>query len=184
MTTYAILVKDKIAAQHDDSKNRSAYLTSASLANGCVFYLNTLAGLSGCEVWTVTKSNGSAADMWMAYSSDVNLVEVGTKKFRGITADAADFYISACTVFSAFRPEPGDIITMTAEGFSNAVSTNTYANSADNQYTLAWGTSKSASALSFKLLDATYISKPDGSLGDDQRVTAFKLVCVGNPVAQ
>jgi len=165
------------------AKNRSAYYTQ-NLDNGNVFKLDSIYSSTGCEVWTATLSNGSSADLWMAYSPDVNTLESGTKKFRGLTIDPQDFYISACTVFDAFRPEPGDIITLTADAFTATRSTETYANSADNSAELVWASTKSASALSLKIIDITTVSLPDGSLGDDQALTAYKMLVVANPIAQ
>jgi len=179
---YNVLIKNDVAATDVRSFNRSAQYTSGSLANGYVFYLDSLvAGTTGCEIWNVTASTGSAGGYWMAGSEDVNLLTSGTYKYRGLDVDPQNFNISTCTVFDAFKPQVGDILTMTAEGFSGAVSSNTYANAADNRFDLVWGSTKAGSALSLKLLDTTYISKADGTLGDDQRVTAYKLQVIANP---
>jgi hypothetical protein len=183
MTTHSILVPNKIAAMDVSAYNRSAYYTH-DIDNGGVFKLDSLLGTTGCEVWSATLSNGSSADMWMAYSPEVNTATIGTKTFRGLTQDQQDFYISACTVFDAFKPQVGDIITLTADAFSADRSTNTYANSADNSADLVWAAAKAGSALSLKLIDITTISKPDGTLGDDQAITAYKMLVVANPTAQ
>jgi hypothetical protein len=118
----------------------------------------------------------------MAAFEDVNRLTSGTLTYRGLDTDPQNFNISACQVFDAFMPQVGDILVMTAECFSGAVSTNTYANSADNRTDLVWGTDKAGSALSLKLLDTTYVSKPGGTLGDTQRVTAYKLQVIANPI--
>jgi hypothetical protein len=184
MTTHTVIQKRNVMATNIDSLNRHAYYTS-DLDNGSVFKLDTIQDLtSGCEVWTVTKSNGSSADFWMAANTDVNMLVSGTKQYRGLSVDPRDNYVSACTVFDAFKPQVGDVILLTADAFTGAVSTNTYANSVDNGTDLVWGTAKTASALSLKLVDTTYIAIPDGSLGDTQQVAAYKLVCIANPTAQ
>lgn len=183
MTTHTILVPSKIAAMDISAYNRSAYYTF-DIDNGGVFKLTSLLGTTGCEVWNATLSNGSSADLWMAYSPDVNTLVSGTKKYRGISVDAQDFYISACTVFDAFKPQPGDIITLTADAFSTTRTTETYANSADNSADLVWAATQSASALSLKIIDVTTLSKPDGTLGDEQTLTAYKMLVVANPIAQ
>ena len=183
--THAIIVLSRVAATNIDALNRSAYYPTADLDNGAVIKLDSLYDFSsGCEVWSVTKSNGSSADFWMACNTDVNTLVSGTKKYKGLSVDPRDNYISACTVFDAFRPQVGDVILMTADGFTAAVSTNTYANSADNETDLVWAATKTASALSFKLVNTTYVPIPDGSLGDTQQVAAYKLVCIANPIAQ
>jgi hypothetical protein len=183
MTTHTVLIPNKIAAMDISVYNRSAYYTQ-DLDNGSVFKLDTLQGLSGCEVWAVTKSNGSSADMWMAYSPDVNTLANGTKKYRGLGVDPQDFYISACTVFDAIKPQVGDVVTLSEDAFSTTRSTETYANSADNTTDLVWASAKAGSALSLKIVDITTISKPAGTLGDTQHLTAYKLVVVANPTAQ
>jgi hypothetical protein len=101
----------------------------------------------------------------------------GSLKYRGLNSDPRKFYNSGCTVFSAFKPQPGDIITLSADAFTGTA--NTYANASDSIYTLYWSATRSASALSFKKMATTYISIGSGAM-DNQRVTAYKLVCLGN----
>jgi hypothetical protein len=183
MTTHSILILNKAAAMDVSAYNRPAYYTH-DIDNGGVFRLDSLLGTTGCEVWNVTLSNGSAADLWMAYSPEVNTASIGTKKFRGLTQDQQDFYISACTVFDAFKPQVGDILTLTADAFSTTRTTETYANSADNSADLVWAATQTGSALSLKIIDVTTIAKPDGTLGDEQALTAYKMLVIANPIAQ
>lgn len=180
--THGVIVQNKVAALNIDAYNRSAWYTK-DLDNGNIFRLDSLASLSGSEVWLVTapSSDGSTLNnLWMAYSPEVTTLTSGTKQYRGLSPDPQDFVNSASLVFDAFKPQAGDIITLTGDCFTNAISTNTYANPANSgSFTFTWGSSQTASALSLKLLDVTYISKPDGTISTG-RVTAYKCVVLAN----
>ena len=77
--------------------------------------------------------------MWMAYSPEiVDVVSASGKKYRNIDPDPRDFTNLSGTVFDAFRPQKGDIITMTAEGITGSKATGDYAVAANGQYALAW----------------------------------------------
>lgn len=83
-------------------------------------------------------SNG----LWMAYSPEVvTVVSASGKKYRGIDPDPRDFTNISGEVFDAFQPQKGDILTMTAEGITGTISTNTYAVATTGQYALAWAAS-------------------------------------------
>ena len=184
MTTYAILIQNRVAAMNVDAYNRSAIAGSdVDLQNGSVFRLDTLeAGSSGCEVWAVTApatSTSTLNNLWMAYSPEVNTLVSGTKMYRGLSPDPRDFYNAGAYVFDAFKPQVGDIVTLTADAFTSAISSNTYLNAANGVYTLTPGASQTASALSLQLIDTTYVSLADGSIST-QRVTAYKFVVLAN----
>jgi hypothetical protein len=177
--TYGVIVQNRVAALNVDAYNRPAWYTSA-LANGSVFRLDSLASLTGSEVWLVSAPSGDSStlnNLWMAYSPEIVITTSGTKQYKGIDPDPQDFTNSASLVFDAFKPQVGDIITMTGDCFANSVST--YANAVSGSTNLTWGSTQTASALSLKLLDSTYISKPDGTISTG-RVTAYKCVVVAN----
>lgn len=77
--------------------------------------------------------------VWMAYSPEVVTVVSGTKKYKGINPDPREFTNLSGEVFSAFKPQVGDIITITADGIgTTAIGTNTYAVAKNGQYKLDW----------------------------------------------
>jgi hypothetical protein len=76
--------------------------------------------------------------MWMAYSPEVVTVVSGSLKYKGLNNDPREFTNLSGEVFSAFKPQVGDIITLTAEAITGDKSTNTYAVAANGAYTLAW----------------------------------------------
>jgi hypothetical protein len=179
MATHAVLIQNKVGATDVGTWNRSAVAASAiDIDNGNVFLLSGSAQDTGySEVWWAT-AGSFTGPLWMAASPDSVVTTVsGTLKYRGLNQDPRNFYNSGCTVFDAYLPQPGDIITLTADAFTSTV--NTYANSGDALYTLAWGATVSASSLCYKLLTTTYISIGSGAM-DNQRVTAYKLVCLYN----
>ena len=112
---------------------------------------------------------------------DTILVDALGNQYKPGILDPRAFTNVAGKVFSAFKPQVGDIITMTAAGFSNDYSdTMLYANAVASQGTLAFGATQTASALSFKVLEVTYISIASASNLGTQRVAAYKLECVAN----
>lgn len=73
--------------------------------------------------------------LWMAYAPEVVVTD---GKYRGINPDPRDFYTAANTIFDAFKPQVGDIVTLTDEAISGTKSTNTYIVAANGSYQLAW----------------------------------------------
>jgi hypothetical protein len=81
----------------------------------------------------------ASGGLWMAYEPEVvTIVTASGKKFKGIDADVRDFANIAGTPFSAFKPQVGDILTISADGITGTISTNTYAVATNGQYALAW----------------------------------------------
>lgn len=83
----------------------------------------------------------NSTGLWMAYEPEVVVTVSGTKKYKGIDVDVRDFYTPSGEVFTAFKPQVGDILTFTADGITGSKSTNTYAVAANGQYALAWAAS-------------------------------------------
>lgn len=81
----------------------------------------------------------NSSNLWMAYSPEVVTVVSGTKKYKGINPDPRDFTNLSGEVFTAFKPQVGDIITITADGIGDTpIGTNTYAVAKNGQYKLDW----------------------------------------------
>jgi hypothetical protein len=186
MTTHAVLQLNRVAATNVDAYNRSV-ITSASttdLDNGQIFRLDSLSTTTGeSEVWLASDPSisGSTRDnMWMAASPEVTTLVAGDKSFRGLSADPRDFYNVGGYVFDAFKPQPGDIITLTAEAFAGTKSTGSYANSGSTMYLLWASAQASPTGLSLICVATTYISIGTGGLGDTQRVTAYRMQVLAN----
>jgi hypothetical protein len=75
----------------------------------------------------------------MAYSPEVVTVVSGTLKYKGLNNDPRNFTNLSGDILDAFKPQVGDIVTMTADGFgTTALGSNTYAVAKDGQYKLDW----------------------------------------------
>lgn len=174
-----VLIPNAIAAQNVDAWNRSA-VASTNVDNGNIVILSALSTTAGeGEVWTAltpSTSNGLTG-VWMVYQPE--LVETG-EKYRGLDPDPRNFYVKDGDVFSVFKPQLGDIVTMTADGLAGTKSTNTFVNATDSTGGLkpVWGATQTSSVFSMKLIETTYISIGTGAI-DSQRVTAYRFQVVG-----
>lgn len=174
-----VTILNKVAAQNVDAWNRSA-VAGVNVDNGNIVILTGLSATAGQdEVWTAvtpTTSDGLTG-VWMVYEPEVVLTN---EKYKGLDPDPRNFYVPDGTVFSVFKPQLGDIVTMTADGLAGTKSTNTFVNATNSTGGLkpVWGASQTASVFSMKLLETTYISIGSGAI-DTQRVTAYKFEVVG-----
>jgi hypothetical protein len=180
MANHGVLIPVQIAAMNIDSLNRSVidYGASASgIDNGWVLKMgaqHTSGSLT--EVFEVSApSSASPAGLWMAYSGDE--IVLTDSKYKGLDPDPRHFYNVAEKVFSAYKPQIGDIIIATADCFSAAFSSNTYAIGQPDVFTLLWVNDLLTSGLCYKYIATTYISLATGAI-DDQRETAYKLECI------
>ncbi len=177
--SYGVIIPNAIAAKDIDSLNRSAVSASA-VENGNIVILATKSTTAGeAEVWTATVPSTGAGltGVWMAYEPEVVLT---ASKYKGLDPDPRNFRNEIGDVFSVFKPQLGDIITLTADNFSAAFSANTHANATNSTggLKLVFGNSQTGSVFSLKYLATTYISLGSGTV-DSQRVTAYVMEVVG-----
>lgn len=113
----------------------------------------------------------------MVGEPEVVITESGTYEFKGLDPDPRNFYNKAGRLFTAFKLQVGDLVTVTADALYGSQSSNTFVVAADSSYLLNWSAS-AVSGLSMKLInDSAYIPIPDGSIGT-QRVAAKKFQVV------
>lgn len=176
--THNILIQRKVAAKNIDSLNRSAVHASVDFDNGNVLSLSGLSTTEGeGEVFSaVVPATATLGALWMCYTPEVVVTVSGTKKFRGIDVDAQDFYVPALSVMDVFKPQIGDILTLTADGLAGSKSSNTFVIAADGVQKLTWNAS-AISGLSLKLLGDDYISLAPGTIAG-QRITAYRFEVV------
>ncbi len=87
----------------------------------------------------------NSTGLWMAYSPEIVTVVSGTKKYKGINPDPRDFTNLEDEVFTAFKPQIGDIITISADGIgATAIGSNTFAVATTGQYKLDWAATANA----------------------------------------
>jgi len=181
MTTYTILVPQKIAANNTDSYVRPVVSASA-MSNGMVFSLNAKSGETGYEeVWVNTwPKSGSLNNLWMKYEPEVPFVTSGVNVIKGI-GTVRDFYTSACTVFSAYKPQKGDIILVTSEAFTSGTvpTAGQFATAVADAWTLtAAGTTAASDTLAYRYLGTEKIPYGSGSAIGVQYITAYQLECL------
>jgi hypothetical protein len=176
---YGILIPNAIAALNVDAWNRSAVSASA-VENGNIVILaskSTTAGES--EVWTATvpSSGAGLTGVWICYEPEVVLT---ASKYKGLDPDPRNFVNAIGDIFSVFKPQLGDILTMSADCFSGAFSSHTHANATNSTggLKLVWGSSQTASVFSVKYLATSYVSIGTGAI-DNQRVVMYDVEVVG-----
>jgi len=177
------IFETRIAATQNDALIRDGVHPTEVLEMGSTVQLLTKSATAGeGEVWTATApASGSLLGIYMV--SEPMIPEIATadgNRYRIGSPDPRNFSIPALRPFSAFKPQPGDLILASEDLFANAKSTNTFANVSDGVYQLTWGGSQTASALSFKYVETKYISIGSGVLGGSQRVTAYLMECLAN----
>lgn len=171
---YGLIIQDKVQAMNVDALNRSAKCASA-IENGMVFNLNTKSAVAGeGEVWVATApATADLVNLWMAYSPEIVITD---SKYKGIDPDPRNFIVPAGSIFDAFQPQIGDLLTMSADAIGGTIGANTFAVATDGELQLQWGAS-AVSGLSLKLIGTTYISIGLGSIGT-QRITAYQMEVV------
>ena len=180
MTTHAVLIPEAIAAMNIDSLNRAVIDTGASASpidNGNIFVIDSKhTSGSLTEVWEIKQPTaGSPTNCWMAYSGDE--IPVTDARYKGLDPDPRSFFSAANKVFSAYKPQVGDIILLTAAGIEGTRTTEEYAHAVADSFKLYWDVNEPDSGLCYKYLDTKYISLATGGI-DDQRVAAYELECI------
>lgn len=180
MANYGVVILNDVRATNVNALNRNVKAV-VDVENGSVLKLGALSGVSGeGEVFIAgTPASGNLTGLYMAYTPEiVSVVSATGKKFRGLTSDPREFYNVSGEVFNAFKPEIGDIITISTDGIGGTKSSNTFIVATDGQLKLQWA-SAAVSGLSLKLLATTYVTIADGSIGNNTgRTTAYQFEVV------
>lgn len=176
---HNVLIENNVASMNVDAWNRSA-VAATDVDNGNIVILSALSTTAGeSEVWTALTPSTSdgLTGVWMVYQPPEVLTD---GKYLNLDPNPQNFYVLAGKTFSVFKPQIGDIVTMTADGLAGTKSTNTFVNATNSTGGLkpVWGATQTASVFSMKLIATTYISIADGSIGT-QRVTAYQFQVVG-----
>lgn len=178
--SHAILVPNAIAARNVDSFVRNAVSASDAVDNGWLVKLTTVSSTAGeGEVFNavVPSTSNGLTGLYMVYNAGFTLTD---SRYTGLDPDPRNYFIPALKVYSVFKPQLGDIFTVTADALAGTISTNTFINATDTTggYKPVWGPTQTSSVFSAKLLATTYIPIGTGAI-DSQRVTAYKFEVVG-----
>jgi hypothetical protein len=182
MSAHGVLIPVVIAAKDIDSLNRSA-ISALDFDNGNVMVLNGKSATAGeSEVWTgiVPSTSNGLTGLWMAYEPEIVVTTSGSSEYKGLDPNPQNFYNINGDVFSIFRPQLGDILTLTADALSGAYSAGvtTHVNATNSGgKQLVWANAVGTGILSLKFLAVSYISLATGGI-DTQRVTAYTFEVV------
>jgi len=179
MTNHAVLIQNKVAAKDIDAFVRPV-ISASALDNGNIFTLPQKTGVAGeGEVWLAASlpvsntASTSGCVVWMASEPEQPFGTAGDNIYRGL-GNIQDFYISACTVFTAFKPQVGDIITVTSDALdSSTVAAYAVASDTGN-YKLKWSASVET-GFTLRYLATTYIPNASGSAIGSGRITAYQF---------
>lgn len=181
MAYHGILIPENIVAMNVDAYNRSVRSSASALTDIDNGFVLLLAGKSTVadenEVFLAgTPATGSLSGLWMAYDAEIVLTD---GRFRMGDPDIRNFTNPWGKVFSAYKPQVGDIITLTADalGGSYSAGSTTHISATNGTMKLTWGTSQTADVLSYKFLYVNYISLATGGI-DSQRHDAYQFECV------
>lgn len=176
----AVLEQTLTAAKNVDIYNGSFIYEDADLQNGSVFAKGDEYSEQVYEI--EAPATGSLNGLWMASSPvDTILTDATGNQYKPGILDPRAFTNPKGLVFSAFKPQVGDIITLSADGIDGDYDdTMLYVNAADGEFKLEFGTTQTANALSFKVIKPTYISVASANAIGSQRIVAYKLECVAN----
>jgi len=179
MAYHGVIIPNAIAAQNVDAWIRSAYSASVDFDNGNAVILTGLSAVAGQgEVWTAVAAENSTGitGVWLAYEPEL----VWTGSYRGLDPDVRNFYNAATRVFTVFKPQIGDIITLTADAINGTIGANTFLNCNDTgKKELAWAATIGSAQFAAKLLATTYISIGSGAIASHQVLAyQFQVVAV------
>lgn len=150
-----VVIKRRVAAHNVDALNRTVVYADGDIENGAVFLLDGRSTVDGeDEVWKVKQITDATTAMgvWMAKASEVILTKVGTGdtavEMLGVVEDPRNFVNVAGRVFSAFKPQAGDIIEMTL-----GHDTNKYLIPQNSQFNLTTNASDNANGFAMHQVD-------------------------------
>ena len=173
--SHGVIVANKIRATDVDALNRVC-VSADDIDNGFVFELLTRSATTGeSEVWVATKSGGTLTNIWMAKSAGPVSTVSGSNEFLGLDSDIRNFYKVAGKMVDCFKPQVGDVITLSADALgTGSGAASAYAVVTSGTYKLTWSGS-AASGLTLKYLATVYNSIPTGTISDTQQVVAYKF---------
>lgn len=179
--THGVLIPNMVAAKNIDTYNAS-FVSTTDVDNGALIVKGDISSdASEGQVFEATLTDtANTLGVWMAFSpEDTILVDGAGNQYKIGILDPRTFTNVAGLVFSAFKPQVEDIITVA--GGITGVSALAYAIiDAANDGKLVFSATANASGTTFKVLETTYISIASANAYGSQRVTAYKLQCTNN----
>ena len=173
-----VLIPTLTAAKNVDIYNASFISETDDLDNGSVFGKGNMTE-NGSQVYEVTKPTGGAIKgLWMACSpEDTVITDAAGNQYKIGINNPQTFTNVKGIPFSAFKPQVGDLVLISADGITGVA--NNYAVAANGTSKLAFAAG-AIDGLSFKVVETTYISLASANNIGSQRVVAYLLECVAN----
>ncbi|MDD4804709.1 MAG: hypothetical protein PHN69_06120 [Candidatus Pacebacteria bacterium] len=178
-----VIVQTRAQAMDVDALNRSVKSTT-DMQNGAPLSL-AFPTVAGSNVFTATTPASPFANVWLAYSPEVNKLEVG-QIWGG--NDPRNFTNLAGKEYDCFRPMAGtDIIQVTKEFFATGKDPGSVASSTVVELTASGFEAKTSATdayagISFKIGKKEPITIAS-SVGYEEQVDAWYLECTSNPTA-
>jgi hypothetical protein len=148
------------------------------LDNGNVVSLTALTAVAGeREVWTaaVPATGATLTNLFMVGEPEIVLT---SSKYKNIDPNVQNFYNVTGDVFSAFRLQLGDVVSLSADCLGGTIGANTFVVATNATAKLTWSATV-VSGVSLKLLATEYVSLPTtGAIGESQRVTMYRFEVV------
>ena len=169
---YSILIAGQVAANHNDSLNKSAKCESA-VENANIVRLTEVSSTSvEGEVYIASTPVSATLDTDVFYMVNDPVNVLVSSKYAGLTDDPREFNIAAEKIFACYKPLVGDEIAVSEDGFASTRSSETHAIPADGSLELNWSSTISGVSLAYQ-----YIGSYNIPVGNT-RVTGYKLLCV------
>lgn len=168
-----VLVPTLVAAKNVDSYNASFVDASNEYENGAIIAAGDYSSEQVYEVAAVSELH----NLFMVFSpEDTIITDAAGNEYKIGINDPRTFTNVAGKVFSAYRPQVGDKILISAEGIEGTADDFAVAAAGENKLQFA---SAAVDGLSYKVLDANaYISIGGATAIGSQRVAAYLLECV------
>lgn len=173
MNEKIVLIPSLVAAKNVDSYNAS-FIATTDIDNGMVF---AAGDYSDEQVYDVAAIGADLHNIYMAFSPEDTIITdaMGNEYKIGIN-DPRTFTNVAGKVFSAYRPQVGDKILISAAGIKGTADDYAVVATGENKLQYA---SAAVSGLSYKVLNADdYITIGGATNIGSQRVAAVLLECV------
>lgn len=184
MAYAGFIIEAHIAASDVRTLNRDCVSSTADFDGGNLVAL-AHPTKQGDDVWTATApATGALGGLWVAYNPSLHIHKIGDNEYAGLTKDPRAFTNVQGKVFSAFKPQVGDVFVISKEcvasGDVASVVVDDYLEAKNGQAT--WGrktSSPTAGSTAVQVMKKVVIPFPaqKGHIGFSKQ-DAFEVVCV------
>lgn len=162
MAKNGYIIESQIAAKDVDAFNKSAVAT-ADVDGGALVTLGAI-NTDGLFVATVATA-GTGGNVWMAYNPSEHFTKVGDNVYAGLSKDPRDYTNLANRPMDVFKPQVGDIITLTDGNIKTGetVTVGSFLEIGANGYEAQ--ASATASTFSLEVIEVKSIPFPQAGIG-------------------